>query len=513
VSPADLIAAGFRRGGCRARRCTGARLSPLAVVTVVLALLVFVAPAEATRAVRGGSATVEFSCTGVTFNYSGFPDLPGNTVREKVRLDGEQYSLTTFTFDGPSATDTVPVLMTPGHHGIDGWTSWTTNGVRGGRDKTRAHGIACPARPLFAIQKLQEVVGEGAAGGGFTSSPLSAAIGQSVRYQITVSNTGNVPLTFNSLSDPRCDSGTLTGGPGEAPVGVGQSAEYLCEHAVGLTDLGAPTYTNSVTTSATFAEEGEGEGEGTTVSAASNTVVVNLLAEPPSKEPPAKEPASGGNEGNTGQGGGGLTQTQGNAAQQAVQGSAAAALPNPVFNHSANLVRVAGVVLIKLPGSKKFLRLRAGTSVPIGTIIDATRGRAELTTAADTASHTQETGTFFGGVFRLGQTTITGGGAGNALTVLKLVGPLPSCLVEKFGKRAAHSAAKRRTRRLFGQAKGNFRTVGRYAAATVRGTKWLTEDMCAGTLIRVLEHAVKVDAFPHHRHFLLGQGQSFIAHP
>jgi hypothetical protein len=450
---------------------------------------------------------VEFSCTGVTFNYSGFPDLPGNTVTEKIRLDGEQYSLTTFTFDGPSATDTVPVLMTPGHHGIDGWAKWNTNGVRGGRDQTLAHGIVCPARPLFSLQKLQEVVGEGSTGGGFTSSPLSAAVGQTVRYQIVVSNTGNVPLVFGDLTDERCDPGTITGGPGEEPVGIGGSAVYFCEHVVTLADLGAPTYANTVTTSATSAEGGEGEGEGTTVSAASNTVFVNLLAEAP------KEPPAGGKEETT-TAGGGSTQTQtGGTAQQEVRGVVSSALPPPVFDQSANLVRVGGVVLIKLPGSKRFLRLRAGTSVPIGTIIDATRGRAQLTTAADTASHTQQTGTFFGGVFRLGQTTIGGGGANNALTVLKLVGPLPQCLVKRFGKKAAGTAAKRRTRKLWGAAKGNFRTVGRYAAATVRGTKWLTEDVCTGTLIRVVEHSVKVDAFPHKRHFLLSQGHSFIAHP
>jgi hypothetical protein len=29
----------------------------------------------------------------------------------------------------------------------------------------------------------------------------------------------------------------------------------------------------------------------------------------------------------------------------------------------------------------------------------------------------------------------------------------------------------------------------------------------------VVEHSVKVDAFPHNRHFVLGQGRSFIAHP
>jgi hypothetical protein len=255
----------------------------------------------------------------------------------------------------------------------------------------------------------------------------------------------------------------------------------------------------------------EGEGEATTVSASSNTVVVNLLSEPPPKESP---PANKEDEKST-QGGapGQTSQTSGTTAQQAVGAIVAAALPAPVFGRSANLFRVAGVVLIKLPGGKRFLRLRAGTSIPIGTIIDATNGRAELTTAADTASHTQETGVFYGGVFSLGQTTLSGAGPGNALTVLKLVGPLPACLVKKFGKKAAVTAARRRTRKLWGQAKGNFRTAGRYAAATVRGTKWLTEDICAGTLIRVVEHSVKVDAFPHNRHFVLGQGRSFIAHP
>src|SRR5205085_3512550 len=146
-----------------------------------------------------------------------------------------------------------------------------------------------------------------------------------------------------------------------------------------------------------------------------------LLAEPPPKEPPVKEPPSGDEEETTTTGGG-STQTQtGGTAQQEVRAVVSSALPPPVFNQSATLFRVAGVVLIKLPGSKKFVRLRAGTSIPIGTIIDATRGRAELTTAADTASHSQETGGFFGGVFRFSQTTITGAAAasGNALTVLK----------------------------------------------------------------------------------------------
>jgi hypothetical protein len=38
---------------------------------------------------------------------------------------------------------------------------------------------------------------------------------------------------------------------------------------------------------------------------------------------------------------------------------------------------------------------------------------------------------------------------------------------------------------LWGSGKGQFRTKGRYAAATVRGTIWLTADRCDGTFVRV----------------------------
>jgi hypothetical protein len=503
---AKVIGAGIDRGACgsRARATRAAAIAALALA--LLGALPAVAQAEA-------SEEPEFSCTSVTLRYTGFPNLPGNTATEKIRLDGTQYSLTKFTFDGPTGTDVVPVLMSPGHHSVDAFAKWDTNGVKGSRDKALKGGITCEANPRFSIGKLQEVIGEDTGGSGFTASQLTAAVGQTVRYEIIVTNTGNVPLTFGALTDARCDEGTLTGGPGEAEVAPRELAVYFCEHVITLADLGGPTYTNAVATSATSAE---GEEQSTTVNAFSNTVVVNLLSEPPAKEPPPKEPPPGNKEGeNTTQGAGPdqSSQISGATAQQGVLAVVAAALPAPVFNQSANLFRVAGTVLIKLPGGKRFLRLRAGTSVPIGTIIDATRGRAMLTTAADTASHTQETGTFYGGVFRLGQTATSGGATGNALTVLKLVGPLPSCLVKKFGKKAATSAAKRRTRKLWGEAKGNFRTVGRYAAATVRGTKWLTEDKCTGTLIRVVQHTVTVDAFPHKRHFLLGQGRSFIAHP
>ena len=43
-----------------------------------------------------------------------------------------------------------------------------------------------------------------------------------------------------------------------------------------------------------------------------------------------------------------------------------------------------------------------------------------------------------------------------------------------------------------GQRQGEFRTKGKYSAATVRGTEWLTQDYCDGTLTQVKTGVVDV---------------------
>ena len=53
-------------------------------------------------------------------------------------------------------------------------------------------------------------------------------------------------------------------------------------------------------------------------------------------------------------------------------------------------------------------------------------------------------------------------------------------------------SSKKRVRRLFGNAKGSFRTSGRNAAATVRGTRWSVQDRCDGTLVTVQRGRVEV---------------------
>ena len=119
--------------------------------------------------------------------------------------------------------------------------------------------------PAFTIEKLQQIAG---GAGGFTTSPLTGAIGQTVQYEIVVRNTAKVAETFTNFTDPHCDPGTIAGGPGANPVPGGQSTTYTCHHV--LSAVGP--YTNEATVT------GNSVG-GTPLTQTSNQVVVE--APPP----------------------------------------------------------------------------------------------------------------------------------------------------------------------------------------------------------------------------------------
>jgi len=55
--------------------------------------------------------------------------------------------------------------------------------------------------------------------------------------------------------------------------------------------------------------------------------------------------------------------------------------------------------------------------------------------------------------------------------------------------------------------------MGRYAAASVRGTVWLTSDTCALTLIRVRSGRVEVLDLVRHRRVTVTAGKSYTARP
>ena len=58
---------------------------------------------------------------------------------------------------------------------------------------------------------------------------------------------------------------------------------------------------------------------------------------------------------------------------------------------------------------------------------------------------------------------------------------------------------------------GKFRTKGRYAAATTRGTLWSVADRCDGTLTHVSKDSVTVNDFVRHKTIILRAGHSYLA--
>jgi ferric-dicitrate binding protein FerR (iron transport regulator) len=58
---------------------------------------------------------------------------------------------------------------------------------------------------------------------------------------------------------------------------------------------------------------------------------------------------------------------------------------------------------------------------------------------------------------------------------------------------------------------GRFRTTGRFAAGTVRGTEWGVRDRCDGTLVVVTRGTVTVRDFRHHRSVVVQGGHAYLA--
>lgn len=188
--------------------------------------------------------------------------------------------------------------------------------------------------------------------------------------------------------------------------------------------------------------------------------------------------------------------------------SSSTGLRPPVLLRSVNVVPVSGTVKVKLPGAKSFILIQDARNVPVGTIVDVTHGVVQIVSASDALGHTQ-TGIFYGGLFKILQH------AGKPpITELVLVGGnFKLCRAKAAAVVVAAGRKSTRTiRHLWGQATGAFRTKGRYASATVRGTKWLTADRCDGTLIRVTKGAVTVRDLVRRKSLVLRAGHRYLAH-
>jgi hypothetical protein len=163
----------------------------------------------------------------------------------------------------------------------------------------------------------------------------------------------------------------------------------------------------------------------------------------------------------------------------------------PVAGKSVG-VEPHGKVLVKVPGSKRFVPLDLDV-IKNGTEVDVRQGTVDITRSDGGKA------TFFGGIFKLSQ---PGG-----ITTLTL----SEALACKSAKRSLAAAKKPKVRRLWGDGKGKFRTSGKYAAATVRGTKWLIQDACKSTTTRVVTGVVQVRDQVKKKNVTLRKGKSYTA--
>ena len=199
----------------------------------------------------------------------------------------------------------------------------------------------------------------------------------------------------------------------------------------------------------------------------------------------------------------------------------------PVPGKSVDVRVVSGTVLIKYPAGKApravgpaagFVPLKGAANVPIGSQLDTGKGRVALTSAADTGGKKTQTSDFYQGIFQVKQTVPKKKPkkAKVLTTDLILKGQLPQsqCAPLK-GARAAGANKKKGPKsvlgQLWGNGKGKFRTSGKYSSATVRGTIWLTQDRCDGTLTKVTRGTVQVADLRRNTTVTVKAGHSYLA--
>ena len=179
---------------------------------------------------------------------------------------------------------------------------------------------------------------------------------------------------------------------------------------------------------------------------------------------------------------------------------------------AASVPGFRGPVLVCRRPGEDCQELTGEATVGIGAYLDTTEGAAKLETRRPDGTYT---GTVvYAGLFQLQQARQR-----NAVLIARLSGRLPVCpRAGAAAARAGASATKSKKksaprRRLWSNADGKFRTTGRYGSATVRGTKFLVEERCGGTFVRVARGSVNVADRVRGRTVVVRAPRSYLIRP
>ncbi|HEY6758192.1 MAG TPA: hypothetical protein VI318_01835 [Baekduia sp.] len=305
------------------------------------------------------------------------------------------------------------------------------------------------------------------------SGLLSTSYGQDVKFDTQKTGSGGSGSgTSGSGTSGSGTSGSGTSGSGTSGSGSGTSGSGTSgTSGSGTTSSGSGTPTKSSTTTTTTS--GTTSGDDTSASAGSGD-----------------DTAAGGD------GSGAVTAP-----------GVATAEVTPVLGRTFAIATVAGKVTATAPSGAP-VDLSAAAAVPPGTLIDTRGGTVELKAALDRKGTTQ-TARFWGGLFQANQGT---GARGLTQLVLR-GGNFTSCGAASTRAHASKATKKKKPpRALWGSDDhGRFETRGRGSVATVRGTRWLTEDTCDGTRTTVAAGAVAVRDLRRGKTVVVTKGHNYLA--
>jgi len=181
----------------------------------------------------------------------------------------------------------------------------------------------------------------------------------------------------------------------------------------------------------------------------------------------------------------------------------------PVLGQGVLLKQTVGPVVVRV-GARDRAHIVGTANVPVGAFVDTRRGHAKLT--SEKKGNKRQSARFTDGIFKVKQKR-----RGRGLVDLILSEPLAcgaggsSAGVAYAATRGETSRRRRRRRRLWGRGRGRYRTRGRYSSGSVRGTKWLTQDTCRGTLTLVRNGVVVVRDFRKKKTVVLHAGEHYFA--
>jgi Ca2+-binding RTX toxin-like protein len=180
----------------------------------------------------------------------------------------------------------------------------------------------------------------------------------------------------------------------------------------------------------------------------------------------------------------------------------------PKRRDSAVVAPAAGTLQMSPAGIVRRVPLQDKVVLPLRSIVDTVTGAVKVQSAP--TARKIETVRLEDGAFDITQSR-----SKVAITQFALQAGDFSVCPTTAGRRASAAAGRKASTRtvrvLWANGKGKFRTKGRYATATIRGTNWETIDRCDGTLIKVRKGAVTVRDLVKKKSVVVKAGDSYLA--